>query len=193
MSKSDRSQTTQPDDERIVRETSRSVDPARQDRAVDDRAQSEDRELTEEDRLQMFQMQLFNEVLPDLPRIPGYHTCWLTTANPRDTIQARMRLGYVPIKPEEVPGFEYASLKTGEYAGMIGVNEMLAFKIPLTLYQRFMKEAHHDAPLREAEKLTVRVDQLREGAQAKGGNVVEYDGMQAIRSERHARTPTFSE
>jgi len=44
-------------------------------------------------------------------------------------------------------------LKTGEYAGCIGINEMVAVKLPLELYERYMYEAHHRQPLEEEEKL----------------------------------------
>jgi hypothetical protein len=64
-----------------------------------------------------------------------------------------MRMGYEPIKSSDILGWEHASLKTGEYAGMVGVNEMVAFKIPLHLYEIYMTEAHHTQPLMEESKL----------------------------------------
>lgn len=147
------------------------------DRPVQDRAVTERREVTEDDRLEMFRNALFNDALPDLPPITGFHTCWLTTTNPRDPIHRRMQLGYEPIKPEEIPGMEYASLKTGDWAGMIGVNEMLAFKLPLSLYNRFMQEAHHDAPGREEQKLADTADTIREQAERSGARVEIGDGL----------------
>lgn len=183
------------DDERLTNDVDRGAragqDPAREDRAMDDRARTENRQLTDEDRLREFQSQFFKEVLPDLPRIPGYHTCWLTTTNSRDSIPQRIRMGYEPVKPEEVPGYEYATLKTGEWAGYIGVNEMLAFKLPLSLYNMYMKEAHHDAPAREQSKLTDVVDNIREGARAKGGEVLEYEGMAELRRDRRRSPASF--
>jgi hypothetical protein len=166
------------------------LSPGRRTRQMDDRSVSERRETTDEDRLRMFQAALFNDALPDLPEIPGYHTIWLTTTNPRDTIHRRMQLGYEPIRPEEVPGFEYASVKTGEWAGMIGVNEMLAFKLPLSLYQMFMKEAHHDAPLREEVSLADKAAGLREQAKSQGGDIIGEEGMQDL--GRAVRAPTFT-
>lgn len=158
-------------------------DPARESRAALDRVAKEARELSDDDRIEMFQQQFFQSALPDLPKIDGYHTCWLTTANPRDSIQARMRLGYEPIKSSDVPGWEYATLKTGEYAGLIGVNEMLAFKLPMRLYLAFMKEAHFAAPQREDEKLQAMVDTLKDQIESKGGRIIEGDGMQALRQD----------
>ncbi|MEN9936046.1 MAG: hypothetical protein RLZZ387_2625 [Chloroflexota bacterium] len=146
-----------------------------------DRQVTESRELSEDDRLEMFRNQLFNDALPDLPDLPGYHMCWLTTTNPRDPIYRRMQLGYEPVKAEEMPGMAHATVKTGEYAGMLGVNEMLAFKLPLSLYEKFMQEAHHEAPLREENKLAEVAEMMREQAERAGTTLLEGDGMSEMR------------
>jgi len=156
---------------------------ARRSRGMGDRQVTENRGISDDDRLEMFRAQLFNDALPDLPEIPGYHVCWLTTTNPRDPIHRRIQLGYEPVKAEEVPGMAHASVKTGEYAGMIAVNEMLAFKLPESLYQRFMKEAHHDAPLREEDKLAEVADMMRQQAEQSGSRLIEGDGMEDFRHE----------
>lgn len=161
---------------------------SRRSRALDDRNVTENRAISDDDRLMMFQQQMHNDVLPDIPDIPGYHVCWLTTTNPSDSIQRRIRLGYQPITAADVPGMEFATVKTGDYVGMIGVNEMLAFKLPENLYQMFMKEAHHDAPLREEDKLADVADMLREQAERSGGRLIEGDGMSDIRQSASALT-----
>jgi hypothetical protein len=145
---------------------------------MEDRQVTENREVSEDDRLEMFRMQMYNDALPDLPNMPGFHVCWLTTTNPRDPIHRRVQLGYEPVKAAEVPGMEYASIKTGEWAGLIGVNEMIAFKLPESLYQRFMKEAHYDAPLREEDKLEETAQLMRDQAERSGSRLVEGDGME---------------
>lgn len=160
---------------------------SRDSRAATDRAVVENRAVTEDERVEMFRQQLFQSALPDLPKIPGWHMCWLTTTNPRDSIHVRMRLGYEPVKPEDIPGWEHVSLKTGEYAGFIGVNEMLAFKLPISLYEKFMQEAHHNAPSREEEKLTDTADFMAQQANASGSKLVEGDGMGDFREKRNAR------
>ena len=170
---------TQDTDKRLKRE--HDVVGQRETRRSQERDVTEAREISDEDRLEMFRNQLFNDALPDLPELPGYHMCWLTTTNPRDSIYRRMQLGYEPVKPEEVPGMAYASIPTGEYAGMIGVNEMLAFKLPLSLYQSYMQEAHHAAPLREEDKLAEVAEQIRHQAERSGGAVYEEDGMSDLR------------
>lgn len=168
-------------DERIKRNTGEGTDRA--NRAMQDRAVTENREISDDDRLAMFRSQFTQAALPDLPKIPGYHVCWLTTTNPRDTINMRMRLGYEPIKSEDIPGWENATIKTGEWTGMIGVNEMLAFKLPLSLYERYMQEAHHDAPTRELEKLTDTAEFLKQQAENTGSHLFEGDGMTDLRRD----------
>src|SRR5262245_22615863 len=100
------------------------AEPAsRINRAMKDRAITGNREVTDAERLRMFQSTLHRHALPDLPKIPGYHVCWLTTTNQSDSIQSRMNLGYEPITEEDMPGWGHATLKTGNYIGCIGINE----------------------------------------------------------------------
>jgi len=173
-------------DERLKKE----LGVGRQSREIEDRQVVENREVTDDDRLEMFRAQLFNDALPDLPDMPGYHVCWLTTTNPRDPIHRRMQLGYEPIKAAEVPGMEFASIKTGEWSGLVGVNEMIAFKLPMSLYQKFMQEAHHDAPLREENKLAETAEIMRQQAEGSGSTLFEGDGLQEMR-EHNPRLGIF--
>lgn len=156
-------------DTRLNSETS----GVRADRHMEDRNVTEDRELSDDERVAEFRQQYFQSALPDIPKIPGYHVCWLTTENPRDPIHARIRLGYEPIKAEDIPGWDHASLKTGEWEGCIGVNEMIAFKLPIELYESYMRINHHEQPLEEEKALS---SQLREieaemNAAAKRGTI----------------------
>jgi hypothetical protein len=174
--------TNSTEDSRLKKDADFDVVRRRDTRQSEAREVTENREVSENDRLEMFRNQLFNDALPDLPNISGYHVCWLTTTNPRDPIHRRMQLGYEPVKPEEVPGMEYASVKTGEWAGFIGVNEMLAFKLPESLYQAFMREAHYDAPMREEAKLAEVAEIMRQQAERAGAAIIEEDGMQDLRA-----------
>ena len=56
-------------DERLKKE----LGAGRGSRAMSDRAVTERRDISDDDRLQMFQQALFNDALPDLPNLPGYH------------------------------------------------------------------------------------------------------------------------
>ena len=167
-------------DERLKK----SAGEGRESRAMQDRAVIENREISDDERVEMFRQQFFNSSLPDLPKLPGWHLCWLTTTNPRDSIQTRMRLGYQPVKPEDVPGWEYATLKTGDWQGFIGVNEMLAFKLPVSLYEKYMREAHHDAPQREEDKLKETAEYMEAQARSSKSRLTMGDGTAEIGNER---------
>lgn len=156
-------------DTRLNSETS----GARVDRRTKDRNVAENRELSDDQRVEEFRQQFFQSALPDIPKIDGYHVCWLTTENPRDPIHSRIRLGYEPIRLSDIPGWDHSGIKTGEWEGCIGVNEMIAFKLPLELYEQYMRINHHEQPLEEERALS---SQLREieaemNAAAKRGTI----------------------
>lgn len=174
----------------MSKRTKRVEDPARVDREADSRMIENNREVVEDERIELFRSQFVHEVLPDLPEIPGYHTCWLTTTNPRDSIHMRMRLGYEPIRANDIPGYEFFSLKTGEYAGLVGVNEMIAFKLPLFLYENYMNEAHVVRPHQEMQKITSVLDDLQAQAQMTGGRVEEDEGFAEMR--KTPKTPSWN-
>lgn len=169
----------------------------REDRAMTNRTVTQDRELSDSERVDMLRRSFFQSSLPDLPKIPGYHVFWATTTNPRDSVHSRLRLGYEFIKPSEIPEFENLSLKTGDYAGCIGINEMVAMKLPLHLYQAYMQEVHHDAPAREQESIysdaLAANEQALQGARRGGkvkGPVIET-GTEELGAAREP--PNFSE
>lgn len=175
----------------------RSGSDSRKDRAMEDRDITEDRTLSDSERVDMLRKTFFQSSLPDIPKIEGYHVCWLTTQNPRDPVHGRLRLGYELIRGEEIPGFEHLGMKTGDYTGVIGVNEMIAAKLPLHLYEAFMREVHFDAPLREEESIyNEAMGAGEEAARAakRGGQMrapVIETGTQELGQAREP--PTFSE
>lgn len=156
------------------------ADDARQDREAQDRPVVENRTMTDDERLEIFRSTSFQHTLPEVAPIPGYHLCWLTSNNPRDSIMMRVRWGYEPVKPHEVPGFQDAVITTGQHAGCVGVNEMILFKIPLRLYERYMQEAHHAGPLREEEKLRAVLEVIAQQAREKGADVEVGDGSATL-------------
>lgn len=144
----------------------------------------QERDVTDEERLELFRLAMFQNQLPSLPHMPGWHPCWLTTANPRDSIQGRLRLGYQLIRPEEVPGWEHNILTSGQYAGCIGINEMVAAKLPMRLYELYMTEAHHNQPLAEEGRLRSTLDAVRE---AQGKTQVYLEGGMAALGQNPRR------
>lgn len=163
------------------------------EREYGEREVTEDRELDEDERFESFLASQEQSVLPDLPKKPGYHVCWLTTSNARDTIQARIRMGYRLIRVEDCPGWEGVGLKTGDYSGFIGVNEMVAAEIPERLYQRMMAEVHHRLPLSEEEKLRALTDRLKEDAASLGARIQEGDGMAEVVQRASLTSDSFAE
>lgn len=133
--------------------------------------------MTDAEYLVLFRDTINQSVLPDLPKIPGFHTFWATTTNSRDTIASRMRMGYEFIKADELRGWEGGTIKTGDYAGCVGINEMVALKIPERLYQLYMVEVHHRAPLAEEEKIRAAVQDTSEKALRDKGRIVDEDGF----------------
>lgn len=163
----------------------KTADPARRDRAMEDRSATERREMSDAQRVEMFVQQFQDAALPNIPDIPGYHVCWLTTTNSRDSIQRRLQMGYEPVKPEDVPHWQYITLKTGEWAGFIGVSEMLACKIRLDLYNKIMATLHHDMPRAEEERMAETARNIRNQLLSNGGNpqqVVEEEGFSELRA-----------
>lgn len=146
------------------------------EREAAERDFTEERELSDDERLEMFLASHYQSVLPDLPPIPGYHVCWLTTSNPRDSLQWRIRMGYSLLRVEDVPGWDGIGVKAGNVDGVVGINEMVAAKIPLRLYNMLMKAVHHSLPLAEEEKLRASVGRLKEEAQSYGSLIEEGDG-----------------
>jgi hypothetical protein len=160
-------------DERLKKPTGRE----HSQRAMDDRAVTENRNLSDTVRREDFRSLFRQEVLPNLPPIDGYHVMWASTNNPRDPIIRRLQAGYQIVTAEDVPGFESLSTKTGEYAGAIGINEMIALKCPDDLYRAMMKHFHHDLPREEEQRRDAILDVVREQAAARGLKVLEGEAV----------------
>lgn len=151
---------------------------------------SEKREMSDDERVDMLRMSMFQSALPDLPQIDGHHVCWLTTTDPRDSIIHRERLGYTLIRASELPEFEFPAQKGGQFDGCIMINEMVAAKIPLRLYQRFMANNHHQEPLREEERVSYDNKAKKANAESHGAVLIEAPAMVALGKD--PGTPNFT-
>lgn len=157
----------------------------------DERDMPDSRELSEEEYLVLYRDMINQSVLPDLPKIPGYHTFWATTTNSRDTLTMRRRMGYTFVTENDVRGWEGGSLKSGDHAGHIGINEMVAMKIPMRLYQMYMTESHHNQPLAEEQKLKMTAESMSQNALRDKGRIIDEDGyMDSV--VQKARVPEFA-
>ena len=70
------------------------------------RAAPEEKFMSAQERRKMWSDEWTQSALPKVPELEGWHLCWLSTTNGYDSIDKRFRLGYVPVKAEEFPGFE---------------------------------------------------------------------------------------
>jgi hypothetical protein len=168
----------------------------RNDRASEDasRRAPEDKFISTQERRKMWSEEWTQSALPKLPEFNGWHLCWLSTSNSYDSIDKRIRLGYVPVKSEELPGYEDYRVKAGEHVGYISCNEMLLFKLPMDVYQEIMMHMHHEMPQEEAEKIRVQVEQLQGARDSNGKSLVgvEGEGMMGNFDRQPNRTPVFS-
>jgi hypothetical protein len=166
----------------------------RQDRASEDaeRRAPEEKFISTQERRKMWSEEWTQSALPKLPETDGWHYCWLSTTNSYDSIDKRMRLGYVPVKADELPGYEDYRVKSGEHVGHISCNEMLLFKLPMEIYQDVMAYHHHEKPREEAEKIKVQVENLQ-GRDSNGKALVSFEGEGFGSIEQQPnRTPVFS-
>jgi hypothetical protein len=154
------------------------------------RAAAEEK-FTSAQELSMWSDEWTQSALPKLPDMDGWHLCWLSTTNSYESIDKKMRLGYVPVKADEMPGFDNYRVKSGEHVGFISCNEMLLFKLPMDIYQRVMAHFHHDKPREEIEKIKIQQESLQ-GRDSNGKSLlsVEGEGFGSIERQTN-RTPTF--
>ena len=167
----------------------------RQDRANGEASHQapEEKFISAQERRKMWSEEMTQSALPKLPNMDGWHLCWLSTTNSYDSIDKRMRLGYVPVKSDELPGYEDYRVKSGEHVGYISCNEMLLFKLPMDIYQEVMLYQHHEKPLEEAEKIKVQLQNLQGQRDSNGRSLmsVEGEGIGSIESQPN-RTPVFT-
>jgi len=147
--------------------------------------------VSSEERRKMWKDEWTQSALPNAPDLPGWHVCWLSTTNSYDSIDKRIRLGYIPVKAEDVKGFENYRVKAGEHTGYIACNEMLLFKIPMDMYQEIMAHFHHDAPLEEANKIKMQAEQAV-GRDSRGRALGQVEGEGIEQLDKPLPAPSFA-
>jgi hypothetical protein len=164
----------------------------RENRAEQDkvRAAPEDNFVSSNERRKMWKDEWTQSALPAVPELKGWHLCWLSTTNSYDSIDKRIRLGYVPVKSEEFPGFENYRVKAGEHVGFIACNEMLLYKIPMDVYQDVMAHFHHEAPLEEANKIRMQAEQ-QVGRDSTGKRLGQVEGEGLDNIDKPIPAPAF--
>jgi hypothetical protein len=155
------------------------------------RAAPEEAFISKQERRKMWSDEWTQSALPKVPEIPGWHLCWLSTTNGYDSIDKRMRLGYVPVRAEELPGFDNYRVKAGEDIGFIACNEMRLYKLPMEVYQEVMTQMHHEAPNEESDKVQVQVEQLQGNRDSSGRSLGSVEGEGFGNLNRNVPTPVF--
>ena len=155
------------------------------------RAAPEEAFISKQERRKMWSDEWTQSALPKVPDIPGWHLCWLSTTNGYDSIDKRMRLGYVPVRADELPGFDNYRVKAGEDVGFIACNEMRLYKLPMEVYQEVMTQMHHDAPNEESDKVQVQVEQLQGNRDSSGKSLGSVEGEGFGNLNRNVQTPVF--
>lgn len=187
--------------DRLRQDARRSPLPTDEQRAPRDGADQERNadgmELTQDDRERMLRDDALQNQLPNPPKRPGVHWFWASMTNQYTPVAWYMRLGYKPVKFEDLAGWAEANMrgKSGEFAGCITINEMLLMSAEETAYQRFMKIVHHDKPMREQERLRDSMRGVQETVSSEVGHAVvedgaapgELSGMQSL--DRTAKRP----
>jgi hypothetical protein len=155
------------------------------------RAAPEEAFISKQERRKMWSDEWTQSALPKVPDIPGWHLCWLSTTNGYDSIDKRMRLGYVPVQADELPGFDNYRVKAGEDVGFIACNEMRLYKLPMEVYQEVMTHMHHEAPNEESDKVQVQVEQLQGNRDSSGRSLGSVEGEGFGNLNRNVQTPVF--
>ena len=155
------------------------------------RAAPEEAFISKQERRKMWSDEWTQSALPRVPEIQGWHLCWLSTTNGYDSIDKRMRLGYVPVRADELPGFDNYRVKAGEDVGFIACNEMRLYKLPMEVYQEVMTQMHHDAPNEESDKVQVQVEQLQGNRDSSGKSLGSVEGEGFGNLNRNVQTPVF--
>lgn len=160
----------------------------------DDERHQDGLELTQDEREQMLRDDALQNQLPNPPKRPGVHWFWASLTNQYNSVTWYMRLGYKPVKFEELPGWADANMrgKSGEYAGCITVNEMLLMKGDETAYQRFMHIVHHEKPMQEQMRARQSVNRAKEEVSEESGRdgLVTEVGTGFASLDRKAKKPS---
>lgn len=137
----------------------------RSSRAMADEERHDDAmELSAAERDQMLRDDALQNMLPTPPAKPGIHYFYASMLTQGGaSITWYRKLGYRPVRYEEMPGWATATMKSasGEYAGCITVNEMLLMQCNDADYKRYMRILHHDKPNEEAGRVKDMLDAMK--------------------------------
>lgn len=151
-----------------------------------------DAELSDAELLRRYRVSLSSNILPALPKLEGYHVCWVPpeSNNIYDTVDYRKGIGYSIVKQEEIPNFTSPSNRAGQYEGCVSHNELIMMKLPLKLYQMYAMDTHHTQPNEQERVIKQNIVNLQD---PEGKNVArDLHEMSGInRLARKTKDPVF--
>lgn len=156
----------------------------------DDRTGQEGTAYTLEERRRMMRSEWDTNLLPEPPKEPGWHYCWLSTTSSTDPIYRRIQRGYELVRSEHLKGWNQLRVSQGEYEGFVGCNEMILSRIPEELYQEAMRYFHHELPLAEEGRIREQALEERQVQDSKGHDLITGEGR-FNRLQRVAALPKF--
>lgn len=165
---------------------------------VEDAARVGDDQWSDAEYEALVRSEFEQTALPTPPAMPGWHLCWLTTTSNSDNISKRMRIGYRPVRIEELPGFDPSNGQTlQKFEGHVTCNEMVLCKIPERYFLQMMKYFHHTKPAEDQETTLERIKQgLEKEQDSSGRDLGEILGTGFLDMERTTkrsdRSPRFA-
>lgn len=170
---------------------SRQKDRAPRDGANETREDEGD-SISMAEREAMLRDEYMQNQLPTPPKKPGVHWFWGSMNNKYTPISWYLKLGYRPVRIDELPGFADATLRlsNGEYSGCIGCNEMVLLKVSDAGYQQIMRKIHHERAGEEVGRIGHRVQETKEavGQDKEDNDLVTEIGDGFKHLERMARS-----
>lgn len=177
------------EDERLAIDREASIEEARGGR---ERVFSQDdwdraNAPTDPERRRQIRDHYAQTLLPNLPKKPGRHRCWVSTSHNSDTPQRRRALGYrfltyAELAAEGWQADEYAIKDAASvYNGCVMWREMIAMDCDTDLHHAIMREMHHDAPMEQARSIYETLDAAGQEARDRGGRTQMAPGMEKMR------------
>ena len=181
-------------DDRVLRDSGADV---RGDRGYEE-SPAREVPMTDDELEAMIAAEFDQNRLPQPPKMPGWHLCWLTTTSQYDSIHNRVRIGYQLVRQEELPGFDPSAGQGLErFPGVVTCNEMVLGKIDERRYQAIMRIAHHKKPLEGEEGI---INSIHSAARDSSGKKLVHidkddDGMTNMEADikrGNNMAPTFT-
>lgn len=162
-----------------------------ENRAYSNRDWEEANRPTDPEKRRAFRERWAQTHLPNLPKKPGMHRCWVSSTHPTDTPARRVALGYRVLTLDDVKGSgwnpEQASVKDGASVdNVVRWREMVGMEWPEEDYQAYCREFHVDLPRDMARDIYAPLQETADRVREAGGTVELGDGFREMMRFRRA-------